>query len=192
MKRILLSVLAATLFFVFPLHLVFAQSPSPTNDKRDRLEVRREKLQERRDERKEKLATRAVERREKHIERIREKFAGILSRVNKHLERTDKIVEKIKTRIEKLKLRGVDTAKAEADLVSCATQKEAAQAAIADAKAKVELLDPAASTRDTVVVSVSAMHAGRDALHAYKKCLVDVVSQLKASAALREGTTSAQ
>lgn len=188
--------------------LIYAQGTT-TNSVENRLQEMREKRQqilqnreqkmdelrqrqeEKRDQLKERLATREAQIRERTVNRIKQVFVNILKRFNAALGRLDKIAQRIASRIDKLKAKGVNTAGAEAALVSAEQKGSAAALAISNAKSQIDAVDASSSVRDAVHSAVNATRDAKQALKDYHKALVEAIRQLKAANALREGSESA-
>ena len=165
-------------------------------DRQRKLEELKEKQQEllqKRQDLKEKISTRQAELRQRTVARIKSVFTKILKRYNAALARLDKIAERIATRIDKLKARGVDTTTAQAKLTEAEGLGTAAAQAIADAQAQVSAIDEnSATVKDAVHTATTAMKSAKRALFDYHKGLVAAIRELKAAAALKEGTRSAE
>lgn len=160
---------------------------------KERINDIRQKQKEVRQDLREKVATRAAELKTKAVGSIKDAFLRMLKKHEERLARLDAIAEKIATRIDKLKERGVNTSAATAKLATAEGLGTAAESALADAKTKVEAIDPNSSTpRDAVAAAKSAVQSSRQALMAYHKSLVEVLRELKSSNALREGSGSAR
>ena len=109
------------------------------------------------------------------------------------MARLDKIAQRIATRIDKLKARGVDTSSAESALLAAETKGLAAAAAIENAQAQIDAIDPtSASVRDAVHSARDAIGSAKKAVGEYHKALVSAIRNLKAAHDLREGTESAE
>lgn len=164
-------------------------------DRQRKLESLQEKQQEllqKRQDLKEKIATRQAELRQKVIERIKSVFTKILKRYDAALARLDKIADRIATRIDKLKAKGVDTSAVQAKLTEAEGLGTAAAQAIADAQAQVSAINENSTTvKDAVHAAGAAIRSAKKALFDYHKGLVAATRELKAAAALKEGTGGA-
>ena len=164
-------------------------------DRQRKLEEFKEKKQEVKNQRqdlKEKIATKQAELRQRTVAKIKSVFTRILKRYNAALARLDKIADRIATRIDKLKARGVDTSAAQAKLTEAEGLGTAAAQAIVDAQAQVSAIDEnSATVKDAVHTATTAMRSAKKALFDYHKALVAATRELKAAAALREGTGGA-
>lgn len=160
----------------------------------DVIDTRKEKRQEldlHKQGVRDKIATKQAELKQESVEKIKQVFSKILARMNAALIRLDKLALRIASRIEKLQARGVDTSKAEAELVEAEVVGAAAANAIGLATEQVNAIDVAdASVRDVVFLAKGAVKTAKDALKAYHKALVEAIRELKASD--KEVTQSAQ
>lgn len=176
--------------------LVFAQTPTTQSGdiRRDFGELRmdrRGQVIKKLEEIKERVASKTAVQRARTVDRIKKIFDKITGRYESALGRLDKIVAKLQTRINKLKEKGVNTSAAEAALSTCLAKKSEAQAAITDARSKVAVIDSSSTNvRESVKISVEALHSAQRALRSYHKCLVEVTRTLK-SIKPKEGTRGA-
>ena len=155
-------------------------------EQKENLQNKQEQLKQRRQETREKIATKTAEIRKRAVSRIKSVFLKILNRYEAALARLDKIAQRIASRIDKLKARGVDTAEAEAALVSAEGLGANAAQAIEDAKLKVDAIDPeSTSVKDAVMTAKDAVKSAKQALKDYHQGLVKAIRLLKASSDLR-------
>ena len=160
--------------------------------KLERLQEKQQELKGKRQDLKEKIATKQAELRQRTVARIKSVFTRILKRYNAALARLDKIADRIATRIDKLNARGVNTSAASARLTEAEGLATTAAQAIADAQAQVSAIDEnSATVKDAVHTAVAAMRSTKKALCDYHKGLVAAIRELKAAAALKEGTGGA-
>lgn len=201
MKKPLLSVILVFVISFFAVNGVFAETPRTAtggaygnlgSSLRQRADEKRAQLKERKEELREKSASRAAERWEKRKEIVKRFSTKALEKLTNAVARLDKIAEKIQKRINKLNEKGVDVSSMQASLDDCADSKAAALAAIDAAKLKVEAISDDGKVDGTAKDAYGAVRSAREAVWNYHKCLVGVLRQLKAAAALREGTESAK
>jgi len=208
MRRVILILFSSLVLVLASTSVIFAQTPNTNfnrfedrlrelrEDRQRKLESLQEKQQElkgKRQDLKEKIATKQAELRQKVIARIKSVFTRILKRYNAALARLDKIADRIATRIDKLNARGVDTSAAQARLTEAEGLGTAAAQAIVDAQAQVSAIDEnSATVKDAVHTATTAIKSAKRALFDYHKGLVAAIRELKAAAALKEGTRSAE
>jgi len=207
MRRIVLILFSSLVFVLASISVTLAQTQDTNfnrfedrlrelrEDRQRKLEEFKEKKQEVKNQRqdlKEKIATKQAELRQRTVAKIKSVFTRILKRYNAALARLDKIADRIATRIDKLKARGVDTSAAQAKLTEAEGLGTAAAQAIVDAQAQVSAIDEnSATVKDAVHTATTAMRSAKKALFDYHKALVAATRELKAAAALREGTGGA-
>src|SRR3990170_2560018 len=186
MRRVILILFSSLVLVLASTSVIFAQTPNTNfnrfedrlrelrEDRQRKLESLQEKQQElkgKRQDLKEKIATKQAELRQKVIARIKSVF----------------------TRIDKLNARGVDTSAAQARLTEAEGLGTAAAQAIIDAQAQVSAIDEnSATVKDAVHTATTAIKSAKRALFDYHKALVAATRELKAAAALKEGTRSAE
>lgn len=155
--------------------------------------TRNQGLLEKRREIRERLSTQEAQIRQSIVNRIKVAFGKILRRYKAALERLDKITKRIDARIEKLEAKDVNTDTAQRKFAAARSLGADAKDAIEAAIDKVESIDPSGATiRDAVATARDAVKDAKKALIAYHKSLAEVARELKAAAALREGTEGAR
>lgn len=133
-----------------------------------RMEEARERMQEKRSE-------------------IFKRYAGLMvKRMNAMIDRLSGLADRLDSRVAKEKLRGVDTSKTEANLVTVRTKLAEATAAVAEAQSAVTGALALAEANDTETKPVDAGKPVREALNKAKtavfaahKALVNAITSLK-------------
>lgn len=158
-----------------------AYTPDTTDVERETSSLRDAALKKIANEQKEKGKTTAIEKRkaacEQRQENINKKIANFADKAQKHLDTFDGIYDKVTTYKEDKNAQVTNWA----DLVTAAedTQKDAAVkvAALKDLAVEVDCSDPATATVKLGAVREAAKSA-RDALHAYRMAIKDMVVAL--------------
>lgn len=193
--RVFTAIALAIFLLVISVGVVAAEDSSNSSIRESLSEKREDKIEkfkEKREEIKEKVASKAAQVREKRKTKVKEIFNKILNHLKSANNRLSKISDKIQTRLDKIKAKGIDTTAWQASLDNCKQSKSGVEAAIANAKSKIDTIDPQTSENNTQVKDArEAIVATRKELHNYRKCLVDVMSQLKSASELREASESA-
>lgn len=195
MKRVIAVFALSLVLSIFSISAVQAEdsSGSSIGDRlKEKREERLDKFQEKGEALKDKFASKASDIREKRRAKIKEVFNKILNHLGNASERLTKITAKIQNRLDKIKAKGIDTTSWQTALDACKQNKSSIEAAIADAKSKIDAVDEQATgASEQVKVAREAVAGVKVELHNYKKCLVDVTRQIKASKDLRGASESA-
>lgn len=195
MKKFLQIVAISTTLVIFSTTSAFAQNPSTNRQEiKEKVQEKKQNTKERIQNKRENLASRAAEKkdelRSRRLAKIKNRLTKIIERMNRRMQRLENIVGRIQRRIDRLKARGVDVTKPQNDLSACGAQKASALGAISAAQGTTNSLDVNSSTRENVQAGVQALKRARDAIHAYRKCLVAVTTQLRSFPKIKEATPS--
>lgn len=182
------SVIAASISLIlFSVVPVLAQEASPTavptGSRRERIEERRQEIQDRRDQRKQDI-----------VNRMKTRLAAVVDRMNNVVKRLREHVAKIRARAQELNTnRGADVSAVETSLKSAEEKISSAETKIANLKASIESLDETTTLPRTVA---QTFRQGAQEIHKLfqdtRKDLVAAVKALRDAAKASRPTVTGQ